>query len=163
MANIRERLGEQGPMRRIRPSAVVGLAIASMLTSMAAAQSDSVHPPVIDMHVHTTNTSPQQALARMKALNIRYLFVSSLTADLSAWSAQLDATTFVSALVLPCDAGRAPITGRPCWEGTECFPNTTWLRGELKAGRIKALGELSPQYLGIPPDYPALGAVLQAR
>src|SRR3954469_24849905 len=123
MANIRERLGEQGPMRRIRPSAVVGLAIASMLTSMAAAQSDSVHPPVIDMHVHTTNTSPQQALARMKDLNIRHLFVSCLTFDLLLWRTVLDTTTFVPAVVLPCDSGRAPITGRQCWQGTDNFPD----------------------------------------
>jgi len=137
-------------------SAVVSLTVVYILTAMAAAQPDPAHPPVIDMHVHSTNTSPQQALARMKALNIRYLFVSSLTADLSAWAAQLDATAFVPALVLPCDAGRAPITGRPCWEGTESFPNTTWLRGELQAGRVKALGEISPQYLGIAPDDPRL-------
>jgi predicted TIM-barrel fold metal-dependent hydrolase len=32
----------------------------------------------------------------------------------------------------------------------------TWLRGEIQAGRIKALGELAPQYMGIPPGDPRL-------
>jgi predicted TIM-barrel fold metal-dependent hydrolase len=104
------------------------------------------------MHVHSTNTSPQQTVARMNALNLRYLFVSSLAADLRSWTAALSPATFLPALVLPCDAGRAPITGRPCWEGTDIFPDTTWLRQELQSGRIKGLGELSPQYLGMSPN-----------
>ena len=31
------------------------------------------------------------------------------------------------------------------------LPDVTWLTGELKAGRIKAFSELSPQYLGMSP------------
>jgi hypothetical protein len=107
---------------------------------------------VIDVHVHSTNTTPQEALERMKSLNIRYLFVSSLAADLPKWRAVLDTTQFLPALVLPCDGGRAPITGRPCWDNANTFPDTMWLRGEIQAGRIKALGEISPQYLGISPN-----------
>jgi uncharacterized protein len=143
------------PVRLILISAGLSLALVRGLASHQP-QPDPVHPPVIDVHVHSTNTSPQQALARMKALNLRYLFVSSLTSDLPVWSAALEPAMFLPALVLPCDAGRAPITGRACWEGQDSFPNTTWLRGELQAGHIKGLGELSPQYLGIPPNDPRL-------
>jgi hypothetical protein len=54
-------------------------------------------------------------------------------------------------LVYPCADGRAPITGRPCFTSATELPDVTWLTGELKAGRIKAFSELSPQYLGLSP------------
>ena len=139
-------------VRLVSGAAGLGLTVAHFAASIAATQAGPLRPPVIDVHVHSTNTSPQAALERMKSLNIRYLFVSSLTADLPAWSAALNATQFLPALVLPCDGGRAPITGRPCWDGGDSFPDTTWLRGELQSGRIKGFGEMSPQYLGIAPN-----------
>jgi len=116
----------------------------------------AARPPVIDMHVHSTNTSPQDALGRMQSLNIRYLFVSSLTADLAKWSAVLDASQFVPGLVLPCDKGLAPITGRPCFDDRSEFPDLAWLRGALKEGRIKALGEVEPEYVGMSPADPRM-------
>ena len=137
-------------------SSCAGAALALMTLAASAVTSGQSRPPVIDVHVHSTNTTPTDALNRMEALNIRFLFVSSLTADLAQWSAALDANRFLPALVLPCDAGRAPITGRSCWAGTASFPDVTWLRGELRAGRLKGLGELSPQYLGVSPADPAL-------
>jgi hypothetical protein len=124
--------------------------IIGLLGSTPAGQAPA-RPPVIDVHVHSTNTSPQQALERMKSLNIRFFVVSSLTGDLPKWSAGLDAAQFLPGLVFPCAEGRAPITGRPCFDvGTE-FPAVPWLTAELKAGRIKAFSELSPQYLGMSP------------
>ncbi|MBA3639617.1 MAG: amidohydrolase family protein [Acidobacteria bacterium] len=111
---------------------------------------------MIDVHVHSTNTSPQDALARMKSLNIRFLVVSSLAGDLPSWAAALNSTQFLPALVLPCAAGRAPITGRPCFDSPIEFPDVTWLTGEVKAGRIKVLGEVQPQYLGLSPGDPRM-------
>ena len=132
-------------MRIIWPVVIIGL-LGSTVTGQAPAR-----PPVIDVHVHSTNTSPQQALERMKSLNIRFLVVSSLTSDLPQWASALDAAQFLPALVFPCADGRAPITGRPCFDSGTELPDLTWLSGELKAGRIKAFGELSPQYLGLSP------------
>jgi hypothetical protein len=132
-------------VRIIWPVVIIGL-----LGSTVAGQAPA-RPPVIDVHVHSTNTSPQQALDRMKSLNIRFLVVSSLTSDLAQWASALDAARFLPGLVFPCADGRAPITGRPCFDtGTE-LPDVNWLSGELKAGRIKAFSELSPQYLGLSP------------
>jgi hypothetical protein len=87
-------------------------------------------PPVIDVHVHSTNTSPQQALDQMKSLNIRFLVLSSLTADVPQWASALDSTQFLPGLVFPCAAGRAPITGRPCFDAATEFPDVTWLIAE---------------------------------
>ena len=137
-------------MRIIWPVVIIGL-LGSTVTGQAPAR-----PPVIDVHVHSTNTSPQQALERMKSLNIRFLVVSSLTSDLPQWASALDAAQFLPGLVFPCADGRAPITGRPCFDGGTELPDVTWLSGELKAGRIKAFGELSPQYLGLSPADPRM-------
>jgi hypothetical protein len=139
----------------VRWSSGLGAAalIACVAYTPASAQS---HPPVIDVHVHTTNTTPSDALTRMDALNIRYVFVSSLSADVALWSRAMDPSRFLPALVLPCDAGRAPITGRPCWDGSGSLPDLAWLRGELQSGRLRGLGEMSPQYLGMSPNDPAL-------
>ncbi len=125
----------------------------------AAAQQP--RPPVIDMHVHSTNTSAEETLERMTSLNIRYLFVSSLTADLAKWARALDAGKFLPGLVIPCDHGLAPFTGRQCFETMSEFPDLTWLRGEARAGRIRALGEIEPQYVGMSPADPRMEPVWQ--
>ena len=50
-------------------------------------------------------------------------------------------------------SGRDLYFGRfTCFEtGTE-FPDIAWLRGEVQAGRIKAFGEMPPQFLGLAPN-----------
>jgi hypothetical protein len=105
--------------------------------------------PVIDMHVHSTSTAPA-ALAELDSLNIRYLYLSGLASDLRAWET-VDSGRYLPALVFPCDGGRAPVTGRACYDTPTDLPDTTWLRGELQAGRIRGFGEMSPQYLGMSP------------
>jgi predicted TIM-barrel fold metal-dependent hydrolase len=107
---------------------------------------------VIDLHVHSTNTSPQEQLERMKALNIRFVWVAALAADLQTWRTAVPSDRFLPALSLPCVQGRAPFVQRACWEGTSDFPDAAWLRDELRAGRIKGLGELVPQLIGISPN-----------
>ena len=67
-------------MRIVSSVIVIGL-----LGSAVAGQAPA-RPPVIDVHVHSTNTSPQQAIERMKLLNIRFLVVSTLVSDLPQWA-----------------------------------------------------------------------------
>jgi hypothetical protein len=132
----------------IRSLVALGLVVG---VTSAATQSAPAPFPVIDMHVHSTNTSPQQAVDRMKALNIRFLFVSHLAADLPLWASALSPTQFLPGPVLPCDGGRAPISGRQCYATSSELPDVEWLRSELRAGRIKAFGEVSPRHLGMSP------------
>jgi hypothetical protein len=138
-------------MRRSLLALVMGGGFAVGVNGQSA-----LRPPVIDVHVHSTNTSPQQTLERMKALNIRYVMVSSLAPDLAEWPIMLQSSQFLPALVLPCEGNHAPITGRPCWTGITDLPDPQWLRDEVRAGRIKALGEMSPQYMGMAPNDPRL-------
>jgi hypothetical protein len=107
-------------------------------------------PPVVDMHVHSTTTSPE-AFAALDSLNIRYIFLSGLASDLRTWEA-VDSARYLPSLVFPCEGGQAPVTGRPCYESSTDLPDTAWLRSELQAGRIRGFGEMSPQYLGMSPD-----------
>ena len=91
---------------------VSAVMIVGWLGSTATGQAPA-RPPVIDVHVHSTNTSPQQALDRMKSLNIRFLVVSSLTSDLRPWASALDAAQFLPRLVFPCADASIPghVTG----------------------------------------------------
>lgn len=111
-------------------------------------------PPVIDMHVHSTTTAPG-ALAVLDSLNVRYLFLSALASDLRTWE-EVDSERYLPSLVFPCEDGRAPVTGRACYATPTHLPDTTWLRGELQAARIRGFGEMSPQYLGMSPLDPRL-------
>jgi hypothetical protein len=125
------------------------LAIAGASLRSVSGQSGS-RPPVIDMHVHSTTAAPSD-LARLTSLNVRYVFLAGLQSDLEAWS-RVDPTRYLPALIFPCVGGRAPITGRQCFDITSELPDIEWLRRELRAGRIRGLGELEPQYLGMSPD-----------
>ncbi len=128
---------------------VVVTMFAASLASSSFGQGLS-RPPVIDMHVHSTTTMPGR-LTGLMAMNVRYVFLAGLEDDLRAWAMTADTNRYLPALVLPCDRGRAPITGRVCFGGATDVPDTTWLRAELRAGRIKGFGEMSPQYLGMSP------------
>lgn len=129
-------------------------AAAWWLVATPAAGQAPARPPVIDVHVHSTTTSPRM-LARLDSLNVRYLVVGALAPDLAAW-AGVDSSRFLPSLILPCDRDRAPVTGRTCFGNGADLPDTTWLRGELRAGRIRALGEMLPQFLGLSPADPRL-------
>lgn len=130
------------------------LALPMLLAFPAYAQSSARRPPVVDMHVHSTTTTPA-AIPRLDSLNVRYWFLAGLAADLRTWRSA-DSTRYLPALVFPCDRGRAPITGRPCFDTPTELPDTAWLRAEIKAGRVRAFGELSPQFLGMSPADPRL-------
>ena len=108
-------------------------------------------PPVIDMHVHSTQVTPED-LAALEGAGVRHIFLAGLAADLRVWAGAADATRYLPSLVFPCDKGRAPITGRSCFESPTDFPDPGWLRGELAAGRIRAFGEVTAQLLGMGPE-----------
>jgi uncharacterized protein len=120
-----------------------------LLIATAPSAAAQARPPVIDMHVHSTAIQPS-AVARFDSLNVKYLFLAALAADLGAWTA-VDTMRYLPALVFPCQAGRAPITGRPCYDGGTDLPDIDWLRSELEAGRIRGFGEMLPQFLGMSP------------
>ena len=112
------------------------------------------HPPVIDMHVHS-GEDPRAVLARHDSLNVRFAVVSALQSDLPTWS-DADTGRFAIGLLFPCERGRMPNSGVACSEHGADFPDTTWLRAEVGAGRVRVLGELVPEYVGMTPSDPRL-------
>jgi hypothetical protein len=115
----------------------------------AAGQATPQRPPVIDVHVHSTATTPRD-LTALDALNVRFIVLSGLSADLAAWSG-VDPERYLPGLVMPCDRGRALFVNRPCWDGESNLPDLGWLREQVQGGRVKALGEMVPQALGMAP------------
>lgn len=111
-------------------------------------------PPVIDVHVHS-GEAPAAVLARHDSLNVRFAVVSALQSDLRTWS-DADVDRFSLGLLFPCEHGRMPNSGARCFEDGADFPDTTWLRAEARAGRVRALGELVPEYVGMTPNDPRL-------
>ncbi len=135
----------------------VALLIAGLLRVPIVGQSPQPRPPVIDMHVHAGSFStPEQTMALLDSLNVRYILLSGRPDTHRPW-ATIDGNRFLPALMFPCRADGKVIIGPCVYEksGVE-FPDVAWLRGELNAGRYRALGEIVGQSLGISPTDPRL-------
>jgi hypothetical protein len=134
-------------------------ALIGFLCSASLAAQAPARLPVIDVHWHASlapgNLDTPQAdadrhrtMSRLDALNVRYIVVNGVPDALAVWRETFP-NRVIPALLFPCEGGKAPNGGRPCFPGGAEFPDTNWLRSEIKAGRIKALGEITAQYLGI--------------
>jgi predicted TIM-barrel fold metal-dependent hydrolase len=93
----------------------------------------------------------------MDSLNVRYWVATAHVPALRDW-ARLDtmAKRYLPALGFPCPNGRGVISGDPCFDVSAEFPDLTWLRREVQAGRIKAFGEVLLQYMGLAPGDPRM-------
>ncbi len=107
-------------------------------------------PRVIDVHVHA-GEPPARVAARHDSAQVVFAVVSALETQLPAW-ANIDTSRFHIGLLFPCDRGRMPNTGTPCFTNGADFPDTTWLRAQLRDHRIHVLGELVPEYVGMTPN-----------
>lgn len=137
-----------------------------VLAGPALAQATTERPPVIDVHLHAPGApgdlrsapmvaSRRAMFAAMDSLSVRFAVVNGLPDAMADWyGAAKD--RLVPALLFPCEGGRSPNWGRPCFPNGANFPDTAWLRTEIKAGRIRALGEIVAEYVGIAPNDPRL-------
>ncbi len=132
-----------------------GLLVGVLLATNAHAQSTTTRPPVIDVHVHATPQAATRWPRNDSLLNIRYRVVTAGARDLDAWL-RTDTSRIMLAMGMPCDKGRSVFTGAPCYTTSTDFPDLAWLRQELQNGRVRALAELTPQYLGMSPADPKL-------
>lgn len=123
------------------------LCMSAALGRTAMGQTAPARPPVIDMHIHESTLTPK-AVANLDSFNIRHVFISATSTEARNWTGK-DANRFLVAMMFPCDKGLAPFSGARCFETPTDFPDTAWLRGELKAGRMRGFGELEPAFLGM--------------
>ena len=106
-------------------------------------------PPVIDMHAHI---EVGKGPAIMAALNIRYWVITGDIRRLRDWARLGMVTNRYLPPLTFCPGGRNVIDGEDCYDRpTDLFPEIAWLREEVQAGRIKAFGEMLPQFVGIAP------------
>ena len=127
----------------------------SRLVAQVRAES---RPPVFDVHFHASFTKPTidagtQSLDSLNATHVVYIG----SFDQLSSAPDTRGRTLIPALMFPCEGGRMPNAGVQCFpNGTNAFPDTAWLRREVKAGRIGMFGEIGAQYLGIAPNDPRL-------
>lgn len=119
-------------------------------------QAQNAAPPVIDMHVHGTNISPEAIRERLSKGDLRLVFLAGLASDIEKWNPVIDPSRLVTGLTFPCPGGKHIHSGRPCFPGTSDFPDLAWLREEVIAKRIRALGEIGLQYMGLSPTDPRM-------
>ena len=122
-----------------------------LITSPSAVQKPP-RPPVIDMHAHI---DAEEGPAIMDSLNVRFWLITGGVRRLREWYT-LDAmrNRYLPSLAF-CPFGRDVIHGRECHEPRQpgnLFADVAWLRQEVQEGRIKAFGEMLPQYVGIAPN-----------
>ncbi len=111
---------------------------------------------VIDMHLHALGPAGNAAMvAAMDSLNVTTAVFLG-TPDMLSSRPRVGAANLIPALTLPCEGGRLPTSGAQCFPGGAEWPDTADLRARIARGEIKALGEITAQYAGIPPDDPRL-------
>lgn len=132
-------------------------------SAQAASQVDSHRLPIIDMHLHafplddgeapppnpvtrkpsaatTTAEIREASLAALKRYNIVKAVTSGTLASVAAWREAAPDTVIPGVYV----------------ETQEPLPDLAKLRADVQAGRVKVLGELGLQYMGLSPADPKL-------
>lgn len=138
------------------------LLLAASSLALTAQHGPTRPPPSIDVHWHTT-LSPSDVrrpeavnarraiIAALDSLNVRLLIVNGVPDAIAAIRDEYP-DRVITGLLFPCENGIAPNGGRPCYANATVWPDTAWVREELRAKRLGFLGEVTAQYLGIPPN-----------
>ncbi len=127
-----------------------------LVFATVTARAQTSRPPVIDVHMHALGTAGTTAmLATMDSLNVRAAVFIGTSASLGA-ERSLNPAKLIPALTLPCDKGRLPTSGAPCFADGKEFPDLAELRAAIVKGDVRALGEINAQYMGIAPNDPRI-------
>ena len=103
--------------------------------------------PIVDVNVRASPPSD----ARMRAFDenrITHAVMFGGDSAMAVW-AQKWRGHIIPSVSLPCDSP-------DCFRSPAAFPDTGRLRAQLKAGRVRAIGELMQQFAGMRPDDPKL-------
>jgi predicted TIM-barrel fold metal-dependent hydrolase len=138
--------------------------LAVMPGSLAGQATGARRAPVIDVHLHAWSEERDTAgytrawLARATAMDsagITLAVVSGPMDIVEHWR-RLAGTRLLVGVLFPCPNGLYPTAPRPCFPTGDSLPDLGWLRREILARRIVQLGEITAQYLGVPPSHPML-------
>jgi len=110
-------------------------------------------PPVIDVHWHAPlKTQLTSSLETMRSLNVKYAVLIGTYDQLGETPSDSASLQILPSLTFPCENGKMPNIGVQCFEDGSVFPPVNQLREQIKSGKIKVLGEINAQYLGIAPN-----------
>lgn len=135
-------------------SKIVTLAALALLSGAAVSRSamaEAAPPPVFDVHMHAP--LPQGYAdweAAMTELNVSHAVLIGVPSQLE--SAPDAKGRFLPSLMFPCENGKAANIGFKCFADGSEFPALEDIRRLAKAGKLRALGEVTAQYAGIAPD-----------
>jgi len=114
--------------------------------------------PIIDMHFHGASTFNEREVAPiapwLEAFDewgVELAVLTSFPHQLEVW-APADPDRLIPSLWFPCMRQFVAI----CFPGDADLPDVEWVRSELEAGRLRMIGEVGTQLLGLAPDDPAL-------
>lgn len=133
----------------------LGLVLGAFLIAPAAAIAQQPSIPVIDVHMHEPGAKAMpDYLAAMNELGVRH---SILIGTPLLWELNPIADRrFIPSLMFPCEGGKAPNAGYKCFADESDFPPVEEIRKLVAAGKLKALGEINAQYMGVGPDDPRM-------
>jgi hypothetical protein len=108
--------------------------------------------PIVDVHVHAEGGAPLDARVKeLEAAGVVAEVVFGPDSALKEWLRRQPGRTIPS-LNLPC----LPDLHAQCFPHNTELPDLQWVRAEIKAGRLRAFGELVQQYAGMSPADPRL-------
>ena len=108
--------------------------------------------PIIDMHLHgpiAEGWGPpiETWLEKLDQFNVKKVALSAYPDQLSAWVPKAP-NQLIPSLMFPCLTQAV----EQCFPDEANLPEVTWLREEIRAGRIQMLGEVISQLYGIFPS-----------
>ena len=148
------------------PPLLIGLAFAVPIPAPAQLNES----PIIDMHLHQTymgtsveeegpedwRKSWEDTKPLMDKANVVLGLASGSLAVVQEWQ-RLAPTQIIAGILFPCDEGMmANSQGTKCFADGATWPDIDWLRHEIESKRIGFLGEITTQYLGLPPNDPKM-------
>ena len=142
------------------PSSVLLFAALGVATSCAGLRhpTPAASRAVIDVHLHAGPTTPgttygeSQARGLLEELDKHGVVLAILggpPADVQRMRSAAPGR-IIGSVAFPCSDGRDPNLFE-CFASGADWPEIDWLRGEVDAGRVGALGELYNVYAGVSP------------
>lgn len=140
------------------------------LSGAVQSHAQETRSPIIDMHMHHNPWGPpdeneqpsdwrqawEEAKPLMDEANVVLGLVSGSVEVAQEWQ-RLAPDQIIAGIIFPCDGGiLANSGGRKCFKNGEVWPDVDWLRQEIEEKRIGFLGEITTQYLGLPPNDPKM-------
>ncbi len=107
---------------------------------------------VIDVHWHAPRIADLPAWTdAMNAANVSQVIVIGTPGQIDALNLS-EGARWIPSLTFPCEDGLAVTNGQRCFEDGSTFPPLALIRSLVAAGKLKALGEINAQYMGVAPD-----------